>query len=81
LKAEWDALIQNQTFHIDNNIIPATDKGPILSMLAFKIKTNVYGINKYNVRLVCCGFTQVEGFDYSKVYAPLIKLATCDRIG
>jgi hypothetical protein len=76
MKAEWDALLENQAFNINDTVSPPTDKWPISSKWVFKIKINSNGMKKYKARLLCRGFTQVEGVDYDEVYAPASKLAT-----
>ena len=43
----------------------------------FRVKENIDGsINKFKVRLVAKGFNQVQGFDFSKTFSPVVKLVT-----
>ena len=43
----------------------------------FRLKRKANGsVDKYKVRLVTCGFTQVPGLDYTDTYAPVARLAS-----
>lgn len=76
MKAEWQVLMENGTFHPATENSNPGNKEPISSKWVFKMKTSADGHCKYKARLVCRGFTQVEGVEYDEVYAPVSKLAT-----
>jgi hypothetical protein len=49
--------------------------------VGFHIKKNSAGeIDKYNVRLIARGFTQIHGVDYHEMFAPVAKLASVHTI-
>ena len=59
----WD-LVQNPK-----------EKIPVESKWVFTIKYKVDRlIERYKVRLVAKGYTQIYGIDYYKIFAPVIKL-------
>jgi hypothetical protein len=62
------------------------DKNVVGNRWVFKIKYDNNGnIAKYKARLVCQGFTQEEGIDYTETFAPVIRYesvrSTNDFIG
>ena len=47
----------------------------------FKIKRNTSGeIKKYKARLVAKGYSQIQGVDYDKTYAPVTRLASLHMV-
>ena len=82
LKSEWieatqkeyDALIENKTWVLSP--LPLGRKA-IGSRWVFKIKRHDDGtIEKFKVRFVAQGFSQVFGNDYDETFAPTAKLCT-----
>lgn len=74
MKEEYDALIKNNTW----TLAPSpTHRQPIGCKWVFRVKENAYGtINKYKARLVEKGFHQVEGFDITETFSPVVKSIT-----
>ena len=74
MQAEYEALLNNHTW----SLVPAPDhRKPIGCKWVFRVKENADGtINKYKARLVAKGFHQVEGFDYTKTFSPVVKPIT-----
>ena len=48
-------------------------KPPIKSKYTFRITVRPDGTLKYRVRLVACGYSQIQGVDYDETYAPTAK--------
>lgn len=49
----------------------------IKSQVIFKKKLNTDGtVDKYKARIVACGYSQIEGIDYSSTYAPVARFET-----
>ncbi|KAL0292473.1 UNVERIFIED_CONTAM: Retrovirus-related Pol polyprotein from transposon TNT 1-94 [Sesamum calycinum] len=71
---ELKALEQNHTWTLKS--LPSGKKA-MESKWVYKIKHNFDGsIERYDARLVAKGYTQVEGLDYTKTFAPVAKLIT-----
>ena len=74
IEAEYNALTKNNTWKLAE--LPKGRK-TVKCKWVFKVKENADGtIAKYKARLVACGYTQIEGIDYSNTFAPVIKLST-----
>ena len=79
---EWQALVDNHTFHIvakgNTFHTPTTDRTveePIGCKWVYKRKINPDGSTRYKARLVIKGYEQKEGIDYDETYAPVSKMA------
>jgi len=48
-------------------------KPPIKSKYTFRITVKPDGTLKYRVRLVACGYSQIQGVDFDETYAPTAK--------
>lgn len=72
INEELNSLIKNKTWeHVS---LPPNRKA-IGSRWVFKLETNAKSsINRYKVRLVAKGYTQVEGIDYTETFSPVVKL-------
>lgn len=71
MNSEITALEENDTW----SLVPLpVGHHPIGCRWVFKIKYQFIGsIERYNARLVAKGFTQHEGIDYTKTFAPIAK--------
>ena len=49
------------------------DKNPIKSKYTFRMSIRPDGTLKYRVRLVACGYSQIQGADYEDTFAPTAK--------
>ncbi|GLT64493.1 hypothetical protein SLA2020_369820 [Shorea laevis] len=74
MRKEITTLEQNETWTLER--LPP-GKQAIDSKWVYKIKYNPDGtVERYKVRLVAKGFTQIEGLDYHETFAPVAKLVT-----
>lgn len=68
------ALEENHTWQIVD--LPL-GKTPIGCILVYKIKHKADGsIERFKVRLVAKGYTQMEGIDYFDTFSPVAKITT-----
>ena len=71
---EMQALKKNGTWEVVD--LP-NGKNTVGSKWIFTIKYKANGsINRFKARLVAQEFTQTQGFDYEKTFAPVVKLNT-----
>lgn len=74
MQSEFQVLTENKTWYL---VYAPLGRKLIGCKWIFKVKQNlVFSILKYKVRLVAKGFNQVEGFDYSETFSPVVKPAT-----
>ena len=67
-----DQIEKNETWEL---VPRPKDKNIIGTKWVFKIKFNQYGQEiRDNEILVCKGYSQVEGIDFGKTYAPIARL-------
>ena len=75
IEAELASHHLNKTWDTDTTHQP--DAHLVDSKWVFKVKRNADGsIKKFKARLVARGFTQREGIDFNKTYAPVVKFNT-----
>ncbi|PKI69289.1 hypothetical protein CRG98_010290 [Punica granatum] len=68
------ALERNETWIVEQLL---AGKRPFGCKWVYKIKRHAYGsVERYKVRLVAKGFTQIEGHDFHETFAPVAKLVT-----
>ncbi|VVT58424.1 uncharacterized protein SAPINGB_P006201 [Magnusiomyces paraingens] len=71
---EMSSLKRNGTWELVD--LPPGRKA-INSKWVFKVKRKADGsIERYKSRLVCIGFSQVEGIDYTETFAPVVRYET-----
>jgi hypothetical protein len=71
IEAEMDALRRNHTWDVVDR---PTDRKIVDSKWVFKIKRLSDGsVNKFKVRLVAKGFSQIQAQDYDEPFAPVVR--------
>jgi histone deacetylase 1/2 len=74
MEEEYNALIQNKTWHL---VPPISNKNLIDCKWVYRIKKRSDGtIDRYKARLVAKGFKQRYGLDYEDMFSPVVKIAT-----
>jgi len=78
MKEEFDALQKNNTW----SLVPLLPiRKAIWCKWVFRVKENSDGtLNKFKARLVAKGFLQVQGFDFTETFSPVIKPITIKLI-
>jgi hypothetical protein len=71
---EYDALMQNSTWHL---VPPMKVKNIIGCKWVCKIKRKQDdSLDRYKARLMAKGFKQQYGIDYDDIFSPVVKIAT-----
>lgn len=79
-KEEWKAAIQSELDSLKASntweLVPRPkDRKVIKCKWVFRKKYDENGhIQRHKVRLVACGYSQVEGTDYTETFSPVVKL-------
>ena len=72
MKEEFDQIVKNETWEL---VPRSIDKNVIGTKWVFKKTINEQGkVVRNKSRLVCKGYSQLEGIDYDKTYAPLARI-------
>jgi reverse transcriptase-like protein len=80
--AEWDAACEDERHAFESlgvyEIVPWPKERKVIgSKWVFHIKCGPDGaVQKYKAQVVARGFTQIEGVDDDKMFAPVAKLAS-----
>eukprot|EP00253_Pinus_taeda_P019134 PITA_19134 len=75
---EYDSMMRNSVWDVARR---PGDKSMVTSQWLYKVKQVVDGsIEKYKVRFVACGFSQVEGIDYDDTFAPVARYSSIRSI-
>ena len=79
-REHWKTALETEHTRLDKRAcyVPIPEgsvppKPPIKSKYTFRITIKVDGTLKYRVRLVACGYSQIQGIDYDETYAPTAK--------
>jgi len=71
---EYESIMKNDVWDV---VSRPQDKGVVASKWLYKIKHAVDGsAEKYKARFVTHGFSQKEGIDYDKIFAPVARYTT-----
>ena len=75
---EYSSIMKNGVWEV---VSRSTSKSVVMSRWIYKIKHAANGsIEKYKARFVARGFTQKEGIDYVKTFAPVTRYTTIKTI-
>ena len=77
MQLEYDSLVENQCF----KVVPRPNNANVVSskwIYKTKEEQTTDGTlgKRLKARPVACGYSQVEGIDYSETYAPVVKLTS-----
>jgi hypothetical protein len=77
VQAEYDALLAQSVFRLVPRSSLAAGTNIVGSKLVFDVKSKADGsVERYKVRMVAQGFSQVEGVDFTETYAPVLRMTT-----
>jgi hypothetical protein len=78
MKEEYQSIMKNKVWEI---VPRSKNKDGVSYRWLFKIKHVADGsIEKYKTRFVACGFSQKEGIDYEKTFAPVARYTSIRTI-
>ena len=75
---EYDSIFKNSAWDIVTRLI---DKSVVGSRWIYKVKQVANGsVEKYKVKFMARGFSQIEGIDYDETFSPVARYSSIRSI-